>query len=595
MACPLLDEDPFLEEPFAHADKEPVTAEEHRSDQPGSKVLVVEDDAVMASAIESLLRRFGHACTSATSAEGALDSLDAAPFDLMVSDVNLGTGGSGLELVAAAKSGDPDLAVLMVSGLDDPDTANAALDLGAFGYIIKPFAMNELRIGVSNALRRRELEVAQRSHLARLESEVLRRTAELQAVSDDLRARESRFRSLATATPLGVVYVRLDGSCEYANRSAEVLLGCRSGQLDQHNWLAGVDSTDRKIIEQSIRGAHSGVPGSDHEHGYRRPDGSATWLRTHIAPVTDDQGGIAGVLALFEDIETRKRLEIRLRHQAMHDHLTGLPNRRFLKECLTERLATAGGDRLGLFMVDFDQFKLVNDTYGHETGDELIVAMARRLSEWAGEDRVVARLGGDEFVIISPGLSRDGILEDAESLHRAISGPMALGSVELHLSASIGVALPAGRRPHRERPAARRRRVAPQGEGTQERDRGLRRPHGPGHFATTRRRQRTPTGDRRRLPSGPLPTDHGRAEQRADRTRGARAVDSRRVGTGEPRRVHPDRRVCGHRPSRGRHGAHAGRRPACPLAAARSHRRRLLRERQPLWRAARPTKRLRQT
>ncbi len=189
-----------------------------------------------------------------------------------------------------------------------------------------------------------------------------------------------------------------------------------------------------------MREAASGVPDVLCEYELRRPDGSTIWVQSRVASVLNDHHLSSGLVVLFEDISDRKRLEYQLRHQASHDHLTGLPNRREFRSQLTERLLTLGNDEvLGVLLVDLDQFKLVNDTYGHEAGDQLIISVGERLVECVPQEALVARLGGDEFVVALCDVDRDHVVAAAQSIREALGRPVRILGVELSLSASVGI------------------------------------------------------------------------------------------------------------------------------------------------------------
>jgi putative two-component system response regulator len=157
-------------------------------------VLVVDDDAAVRRMICRILERAGHQCHQAADPVAARDLAQAHEFSLVTCDVNM-PGGSGLDLVAELRQRHPDLAVVMVSGVDDPHTAATATKQGAFGYVIKPFESNEILISAENALRRRELELENRAHRDELERLVARRTSELLDTVDRLSHTERSLRA----------------------------------------------------------------------------------------------------------------------------------------------------------------------------------------------------------------------------------------------------------------------------------------------------------------------------------------------------------------------------------------------------------------
>jgi putative two-component system response regulator len=171
----------------------------HAVDEGQGRILVVDDDQQTRGVLGRVLEREGYDWVAAASSEEAFDLLKEGPVALMLSDVNM-PGGSGLKLIEHARSVYPDTAAVMVTGVDDPETAKAALASGAYGYIIKPFTPNEVRIAVANALRRRELEVENRAHRETLEQIVKARTAALERSAKQLSlTREETVRRLSRA------------------------------------------------------------------------------------------------------------------------------------------------------------------------------------------------------------------------------------------------------------------------------------------------------------------------------------------------------------------------------------------------------------
>jgi putative two-component system response regulator len=164
-----------------------------------ARVLIVDDDRHIRELVRRLLERAGYECTTAETGAGAQHLLAAQPFELIVCDLQM-PGESGLDVISHVRANYPDTAAIMVTGVDDERLAGHALTLGAYGYIVKPFSSTDLAIQVLNALRRRQLEIAQRHERERLEHMVGERTAELRRAVDDLRrSEEETVRRLAAA------------------------------------------------------------------------------------------------------------------------------------------------------------------------------------------------------------------------------------------------------------------------------------------------------------------------------------------------------------------------------------------------------------
>lgn len=162
-------------------------------DATAPRILVVDDEEPVRRALIRILERRGFDCTGAEDVTTARATLSSENFDLVVSDMNM-PGESGLDLVTSVVMNHPDTATLMCTGVDDADLARTAIEIGAYGYIVKPFEQNEIVIAVLNALRRRELEIENRHHREHLEEMVKARTTELWTAMTDLERAEKEIR-----------------------------------------------------------------------------------------------------------------------------------------------------------------------------------------------------------------------------------------------------------------------------------------------------------------------------------------------------------------------------------------------------------------
>lgn len=149
------------------------------------RILVVDDEPSITRLVAQRLQRKGYACATALSAREALEMIAADGFELVISDINM-PGMSGIDLLAAVRKSHPATAFIMLTGVDDHATAVRSLELGAYGYIVKPFEANELFISVSNVLQRRELELERDRYEERLERDVRARTAEIRDTQEQI-------------------------------------------------------------------------------------------------------------------------------------------------------------------------------------------------------------------------------------------------------------------------------------------------------------------------------------------------------------------------------------------------------------------------
>ena len=270
------------------------------------------------------------------------------------------------------------------------------------------------------------------------------------AVDKTLRLHESerRFRELFDRSPVGIALVSDDGAfvevndalCDFlAMTRLEVIGSCYDDVIHP----------DQRAETRYARSVYSTQDARDvtrrNERRFVRADGTERWACTSSTRVVD--GGETVNLVSFEDITATKDAEAKLRHAAMHDSLTGLPNRRMLIDALDAALSRRRRSYrpLAVMFVDLDRVKQVNDRLGHEAGDDTLVIISRRLEATMRGTDTVARVGGDEFVIVCPDLDTasevPGLAERVlDALRITVVDPSNPGE-PLHVSGSIGVAL----------------------------------------------------------------------------------------------------------------------------------------------------------
>jgi diguanylate cyclase (GGDEF)-like protein/PAS domain S-box-containing protein len=251
-------------------------------------------------------------------------------------------------------------------------------------------------------------------------------------------ASEERYRRIVETTREGVVVFDGSGVITFANARMANLIGYDVDDLvgspvtrftasdvsSERPWAEGESSLDIELV---------------------RRDGSALWVMVSATLLEIDGG--SGVLAMVSDITDRKRAEEELAHQALHDHLTGLPNRALLLDRLQQALARSrrSGTTVAVVFLDLDRFKLVNDGLGHDVGDELLLAVASRLREGTRLADTVARFGGDEFVLVFEDVVDERAVNSlSEGVLDALSAPIEIDGRSFHVSASAGVTLGTG-------------------------------------------------------------------------------------------------------------------------------------------------------
>ena len=173
-------------------DEQPATGNRQRAARK-TNILIVDDEASVRSLLRRILEKNGYHCTTVSDAADARTCMKETYFDLLLSDIEI-PGESGLDLIQSVKSEYPDMAIIMVTVINDQKTARVAIEMGIYGYIIKPFDENQILISVANALRRQELEKRERRYREDLEKAVLERTTELMRSNEQLKAREAELR-----------------------------------------------------------------------------------------------------------------------------------------------------------------------------------------------------------------------------------------------------------------------------------------------------------------------------------------------------------------------------------------------------------------
>lgn len=263
------------------------------------------------------------------------------------------------------------------------------------------------------------------------------------AVEQALRTSEARFRAIFAEAAIGISIADMNGRILEVNSSLRRILGRPTEELRRmttHDLLHPADSEGVwRLYEELVRGERDQYR---IEKQFIRPDGSRAWTELIMSLVRGEDGLPLYQVAMIEDVTDRKMLQDRLRHQAMHDPLTGLPNRALFLERLTAAMRDRKPEhRVALCYMDLDGFKVINDSLGHHVGDDLLVAVSERLAlSVHGADRMVARMGGDEFVIlIEDSASTEQAIEVADEILDTLVEPIRIGGHELSVSASIGI------------------------------------------------------------------------------------------------------------------------------------------------------------
>ncbi|MGE5657267.1 MAG: EAL domain-containing protein [Actinomycetota bacterium] len=389
-----------------------------------AKILVVEDEYIVAIDIQISLIKLGYDVPETVdSGEAALEKVLELQPDLVIMDIYLSGEMDGIE-AARQISESLNVPIVYLTAYADEATLARAKLTAPFGYILKPFEERELRTAIEIALYKHESE-------------------------QRLREKQQWLSTILKSIGDAVIANDIEGNITFMNPVAETLTGWKQeeaiGQAITQVFNI-VDENYHQPIESPVvaalrQGITVGLP--EHtlllaKNGVEKPiDDSA-------APIKDESGSIKGVVLIFRDITEKKQAQAELLKNAFYDKLTGLPNRAFFTEDL-QKVATRPEEPERLFAVlflDIDRFKWVNDSLGHRIGDQLLIAIARRLEASVGEHHTVARLGGDEFAILLKNLEdADTACRTAERILQELGLPFSTEGCEVFVTASIGIAL----------------------------------------------------------------------------------------------------------------------------------------------------------
>ena len=274
-----------------------------------------------------------------------------------------------------------------------------------------------------------------------------RDVTERELAEEILRESEEKFRLLAENAQDLIYLYRLSPTSgfQYVSPSATTITGYRPEEYyaDPELLFKLVHEDDRHLVERFWRSPEAYVEGFPAQRWIRKDDG-VIWTEQRNKLIHDREGNLVAVEGIVRDVTDRKRMEEHLEYQAYHDPLTDLPNRSLIIDRLTHALARANrrGSHVAILFMDLNDFKVINDSLGHEAGDHLLVALADRLQGCLRLEDTLARLGGDEFVILLEDTSN---LSDAtricERILEELRRPFMLDEREVFVTPSIGIAL----------------------------------------------------------------------------------------------------------------------------------------------------------
>jgi diguanylate cyclase (GGDEF)-like protein/PAS domain S-box-containing protein len=314
--------------------------------------------------------------------------------------------------------------------------------VGSARTLVFPVIVGDRPAGILRIAARRSPSTALRDALLALVTEVAAALEGADRADDMLERRsEARFRSLVQNSKDLIAVVEPDLTIRFVTPSADPMLGFGPDELvgTRLDQLFHPDEAERvtALLHEHARNAGGG----ELEFQLRQRDGSWRTVEGAVANLLDDLS-VRGLVLTAHDVTERRQLEIELARQAFHDSLTGLPNRALFIDRVAHSLERLGRTTrsVAVLFIDIDDFKTVNDSLGHATGDELLVAVGGRLRGCLRSADTGARLGGDEFGVLLEDVGGVGAaIEVAERILEALRRPIVLSEAELLVRASIGI------------------------------------------------------------------------------------------------------------------------------------------------------------
>ncbi len=392
-----------------------MTKSENRSQTGGdikSNLLIVDDEMSLLDMAQIALKHSGHKIWTAQNLEDARDIIHSNPIEIVLADLTLEEENDGIILLDELIPRAPEIAVVIMTGNHDVQTAITCLRNGAFDYLLKPFNLKELVTVVNRVADRRQKMIEQRNRVEE-QINVL-----------------SRFPS---ESPSPVLRVKTDGTILYANLASLSLL---------KEWNCGMGQKIPEFLKNFIVDTFKAEKQQDIEVQSNGRIYSFT-----VTPIKDSDY----VYVYGHDItrlkETERELTIlknQAQEMALHDALTGLPNRILLEDRLEQAITQSlrNNTKTAIAFVDIDNFKQINDTYGHKAGDQVLVKIANYIKEATRRADTVARWGGDELILLLTGLhNQEETYFVCERIRRSVQDKLRDDSLGIPVTLSMGVAI----------------------------------------------------------------------------------------------------------------------------------------------------------
>ncbi len=386
------------------------------------RIMIVEDEVIVAMDLQQRLEKMGYKVVAhATTGEEAIKFAVREVPDLILMDIKIRGDMDGIDAAARIRA-TQDVPIIYVTAFSGDDTIKRARQTEAFGYLIKPFDDRELRSSIEIAIYKHRME-------------------------KKLRESEERYALAVRAANDGIWDWNLVSGEVYFSPRWKMLLDLDEDLaiVSPEDWFERVHPDDVERLSLAISDHLDGVtPTLECEYRILRKDGRYICALCRGLALFNDKGKPYRLAGSQADITIRKEYEKQLSHRALHDELTGLPNRALFMDRLKmvfEQARRSDERTAAVLFLDVDHFKVINDSMGHVSGDELLQVFARRLELCLRTGDTVARFGGDEFAILADGIQRDeDATQIADRINEELKSSFTINGQEYYVSVSIGIA-----------------------------------------------------------------------------------------------------------------------------------------------------------
>ena len=439
------------------------------STEPRNLALIVDDDVDIRMIITETLTRIGYDVDSASTADEAISLFEHKAYDVVLSDWQM-PGMNGIDLINRLRQVSPTVGTILMTGYGTEETVIDAFTRGKINYYLsKPFKLEDLMETVSATVREHRLLLSEKAFRERLEQEIHQATSELehknlllqekhaesenlyrklQAHQIEIQETKEYLESLIESSVDAIISTDVSFSISLFSRGAEEMFRRQASEY-LGSSIATLFANGQETLERVLELLNSNNRMASFETEVQRSDGERLFTDISVSRLVTKERE-QGHLFIIKDISERKRLEEELRASnlvlerlSVTDGLTKLYNHRHFQECLKNEFERASrfGTNLGLIMIDLDDFKLINDNYGHLVGDQVLAHTSELIRQSIRRIDTPARYGGEEFTVILPQTNLASSIQVAQRIKDSLEHFTKTQTIspDLVVTASVGV------------------------------------------------------------------------------------------------------------------------------------------------------------